>query len=507
MKSNKLKITMIIAIIILITMISFVGIYTQVQNRMENQVKDYSYAMDIKGERVITLKASTSNKTTIKDSEGKEVEDSSNLTDDEIAQKGYTKEETPYNNENVLNAENYEATKKIIEERLKDLEIDNYIIRINEETGDITIEVAEDDNADTITSNIPTVGKFEIIDSDTQEVLMDNNDIKLVNVMYGSNSSSATATSGTNVYLNIEFTKEGANKLENISGTYVNTTSDNTTSNSTTDNTTTNTENTTAEDTSGTTAKKIIMKIDDEKVMETSFDEVIRTGKLQLTIGSASTDTTKIKENAKKASNIAMVLDNGAMPIKYEVSQTDNKYVLSDITEDTIIKVEIAIAIIAAVALIILMIKYKSNGILAAICYIGLVSIFLLTIRYANVLLSLEGIFAIVVILILNYIFVDKLLNNIKNQKEKTLEDTKKEIKETYKNFFIRIIPIIIMSITFCFINWVPISSFGMVMFWGIVLIAIYNFIITATVIKLKQPNGEVKKVENKETKKKADKK
>ena len=97
-------------------------------------------------------------------------------------------------------------------------------LKIDESTGDILLEIAENDNTDSIVSNIGTVGKFEIIDSETKEVLMDNNDIKLANVMYGSsNSSTTSSSSGTTVYLNIEFTKEGAKKLEDISSKYVKT--------------------------------------------------------------------------------------------------------------------------------------------------------------------------------------------------------------------------------------------------------------------------------------------
>ena len=76
---------------------------------------------------------------------------------------------------------------------------------------------------------------------------------------------------------------------------------------------------------------------------------------------------------------------------------------------------------------------------------------------------------------------------NVK-QNEKTLNKEKinKIIKETYSQFFVSIIPICIAVITFCFMRWIPLSSFGMVMFWGITLIAIYNLIITGSLLKIK---------------------
>ena len=71
-KMKKVKILTITLLVAVITMVAFIGVYTKVQNRMENQVKDYDLAMDLKGSRNIRLKVSTGNKTIIKDAEGKE---------------------------------------------------------------------------------------------------------------------------------------------------------------------------------------------------------------------------------------------------------------------------------------------------------------------------------------------------------------------------------------------------------------------------------------------------
>lgn len=468
---KKLKMLTIVLVVILITMIAFGGIYIQKQNRMENIIKNYSYAMDLKGARNIRLKVNQENKTVIKDSEGKEVESSEDLTDDQIKEKGYTKEEIPYNSQESQKEENYKESKKIIEERLKSLKITDYNIKIDESTGDILLEIAENDNTDSIVSNIGTVGKFEIIDSETKEVLMDNNDIKLANVMYGSsNSSTTSSSSGTTVYLNIEFTKDGAKKLEDISNKYVKTeTTQNTTESEDTDN-------------SKSTEKKITMKIDDEEIMSTSFDETLKTGKLQLSIGKATTDSKTLESYVTQASNMAVVLDSGKMPIKYEVDE--NQYILSDITSQELDIVVYILVGIVAILSIIFIIRYKSYGAIGAVSYIGLISIFLILIRYANVAVSIQGILAIALVFILNYVFVNKLIGKV-NKKELKEKTTNQKIKEVYKEFFVKIIPICIATIVFCFAGWDPISSFGMIMFWGIVLIAIYNYIITSTLLKI----------------------
>ena len=86
---NGIKILTIVLAIILISMIGFIGIYTQKQNRMENLVKGYDLAMDLKGGRVIAIKPTENVETVIKDSEGNIIEEE--LTDEEIEQKGYTK--------------------------------------------------------------------------------------------------------------------------------------------------------------------------------------------------------------------------------------------------------------------------------------------------------------------------------------------------------------------------------------------------------------------------------
>ena len=487
---KKIKLLTMTLAIILVTAVAFFGVYIPVQNRMEDKVEGYSYAMDLKGGRNIRLIVDTSNKTEVKDSEGNEVEDADNLTDEEITQNGYTKEEVPTNSQDVLTYDNYKKSKDIIEKRLSKLGVDNYIVKLDDKTGDILIEIPENDNTDSVISNIGTTGKFEIVDSKTKEVLMDNNDIKSARVMYGSNNTSTTSA-GTTVYLEIEFNKDGAQKLENISNDYKkqNTTNETNTTNVTNETNTTENTNTTNETNTDSTEsteeqKEITMLIDDEEIMTTSFDETLETGKLQLSIGSATTDQKTLQNYINQASSMAVVLDNGNMPVVYTVDE--NKYIISDITQNELNIVLYVMVGLVAIALIVLIIRYKTNGLALAISYVGLASIFLLLVRYANVVLSIEGIFGIAMVLILNYIFSNKLLVKLKKEKDVGKETVNKQLKETYKEFFIRIIPICIAVITFCFITWEPISSFGMIMFWGIALIAVYNSIVTNLFLKIK---------------------
>lgn len=453
-KENKnimknIKILTIILLIVLVSMIGFFGIYKQNKNQMSNIVKDYSYAMDLNGARTLKLVLNSEN------------------SDEEKTE------------------ENYQKAKTIIEKRLKKLGVEEYKIALNSENGEMTIQMPENTSTDSIVSNLTTVGKFEIIDSETNEVLLDNNSIQSSSVLYN------TTTSGTSVYLEIAFNKEGKSKLEEVSKTYVKskntTTSENNTSteNTTTEDTNSSEETNTTTDTTTSTEKKITMKIDDKEIISTYFEEPITTGKIQLSVGSASTDTTTLNGYIQQAQNVATELDCGKLPVKYDLEK--NQYILSNISKQDLTYIVIAITVIAVIAIIILTIKYKSNGLLTGIAYVGFTALYLLLIRYTNVTISIESIFAIAIVLILNYIFTAMLLYNIKKLKEEKTENVMNEsISKTYIKFFDRIIPICIMVVAFCFVKWTPMSSFGMTAFWGIVMIAIYNAVVTNSLMKIK---------------------
>lgn len=455
---KKIKILTIILLIVLVTMVAFLGEYKQVQNRMENQVNDYLYAMDLTGARKVRLKVDTTTKEVIKDKDGNKVE---SATDEEIEENGYTKEEEPVNSEDALNKDNYKETRKIIEKRLKKLSVKNYIIRQDEENGDIIVELPENDNTDSVVSNISMIGKFEISDADTKESLLTNKDIKKVETQYN------TASTGTTVFLQIEFNKEGAKKLEEISKTYVKTQNNEKTEE-------TSEENTTASE------KKITLKIDDEQIMSTSFDETIKNGIIQLSVGSASTDVNTLQEYIQSAQAISAVLNEGQLPVKYTVNE--NKYVETDLKVEDLKTIGIAVVVIVAIGLVILIVKYKSNGALAAISYIGLASVLLLIIRYTNVLISIESFSAVLLTLILNYMFTFKLLKDVKENK-----DIKKTLNMVLGDNFVNVLGVCVLTLIFSFVSWMPISNFGLVMFWGLVIMAIYNIFVTNNLIKINE--------------------
>mgnify|MGYP004508902271 FL=1 len=440
-KFKGLKITVIVLLIILLSMVSFIGIYVQDKNQVKNILPEYILSRDLKGHRRIELKVNDEVKET------KKYDADNNLITDDTTEVART-EEIKVNSEEILTKENYEASKKVIEKRLEEMQVNNYDIRQNLENGTIILELPEDDNTDRIVGQLSLQGKFEIIDKDTNEVLMTNDDLKSVQSRYGTTSSGTTS-----IVLNIQFNKEGTEKFKNITNTYVQTTK-------------------TVEQEEGeeakeeTETKEISIKIDDTTLLSTYFSEQVTNGLLQLSVGSSTNSTTEeLQEYAKEATSMAALLDSGKMPIVYEVEQ--NKYILSEVTQDVIEKVIVVSIIVLTLAIIYLIIKYKGKGILAGISIIGYVALLLLAIRYANVEVSIAGIIEILFSTLINYMLVVSMLKEEK-------------INNAIKKYSLILIPTVVIAIAFTFAN----IAVGIVLFWGIVIAMLYNISVTNLLLR-----------------------
>ena len=454
---KKIKTIMIILAILLVSLVSFGGIYVQKQNRMENKVKEYDLGMDLSGARTIRLTPDTGTDEIVKDADGKVVE---NPTDEDKQKEGYTTEEVKKNEEEVLTTENYKKSKEVVEKRLKLLGVKDYLIRLDEENGDIIVEIPEDTNTDSILSNVYPQGKFQMLDEKDNTVLMNNSDIKTATVQYN------TTTSGTVFYLIIQFNKEGTKKYKDITSTY-----------------TTEKVQTTNED--GTTEEKeedknIVMKLDDEKIISTNFDETNENGIIQLSLNKATTDQEQLQQYLKSGQSIAVLLETGNTPVEYKVEE--NEYIQSDITKNMQQITVISIIVIIAIALIVLIIRYKFKGLLSAISYIGFLAIYLLIIRYANVTLTIEGILGILISIILNSIWINIILNKIKKG-----TSAKLAVAQTFKDTQKIVIPAFILFTVSAFISWSELNSFGMTIFWGYIIQPIYNVIVTRGLLILNE--------------------
>lgn len=449
MKKNISLKVLIILIIVAICLISFVGIYKKDKTQMNNILPDYVLSMNLSGAREVVLKPSEDTQEVIYDSEGNVSEDG--LDDEGNLKEGYTKQDEKINKDEILTEENYATSKAVIEKRIKALGVEDYTVRQNKENGTITVDLPEDTNTDNIISYLTNKGKFEIIDSDTEEVLIDNSGVKEANAVY------ATTDYGTTVYLSIEFNKEGKKKLEEITKTYIEST----------------------DEEGNDTTKYIKINLDDEELLETYFSETITSGVLQLSVGSASTSSETVASYLEQASQLASLITNNKMEIQYELES--NTYLSPLVDEETLQLIIIVILIITAIALIYLCIRHKVNGILASFSYVGFIGLLMIVLRYTNVIISLEGIMGIIVILVTNYLFINCLLNRIKKDKESSEISI---IKEVFMHYIWILLPLLIIAVVFTFIKWTPVASIGMISFWGLVVLFVYNYLVTKTLLE-----------------------
>ena len=464
---KKVKITTIILAIILVTLVAFFGVYIKTQNRMEDKVKDYTLGREIEGGRVIEIKVSDG--------------DEDNAIEQEPE---------------ILTLENYEIVKKTIETRLNKLKAEDYTISLNKEDGTIRVELSENDNTDSYAYYLTASGKVQIKEKDTETELLDDSMVKTAKYSYKDN-----ADGKYQVYLEITLTKDGQAKIQEISNNYAilanevdeieeaqSAEEEQTEENSEDQENVETTENTdNAEDVENTESTENqeeqveTKKIAVLTIAGTEYDvDKIEKNKVTVKIGGETSNNTSINNNMAKAAELAMLINSGRYPIEYELES--NRLVYSDITKTELLYFALAMLAIIFIILVVLSIKYKTAGLLSSIACIGFISILSLLLRYTNVLISIEGIGAIILIIAINLKLNQTILSKI--QKMNMVDEATNSI---YKDMFLKLVPIMIISIVFCFSGWTNLSSFGMVMFWGLVLIAVYNITVTKALLKLRE--------------------
>lgn len=450
MKTQKIiTIITVILLVIIITVASFFGIYKKKEYKVSNVVPDYILGMEFTNSRIVNLEIDkTVESTTIYDKDGNEVTEKENGVE-YTEENGYITVENKANSDDILTNENFKKTKSILKSRLKKLGVDQYRVILDESNGNIQIKIPENDNTDMVIYNLLQSGTFELKDSETDEVLIDKSNVKKANVVYSQGET------GTGVYLQIKLNKEGKRKLEEISKIYVETTIQ-----------ITNEEGETEETTE---IKKVEIALNGETVKETYFGETLADGTLNIAIG-AGTDSKTLEQYKAEAEQMAAVLNSGILPITY--AETDYTEA-SNITKQQLdIGMYIVLGIIALM-IIFFIIRLKTKGLLASILQIGYIALLLLTLRYTNVKITIEGIFGILISSILNYIYIYKAFKNIDLN----------FVKEVTAKFALKLIPIYILAVIFSFNSIANIYSLGMTLVWGIIVMYLYNLSLTQIVL------------------------
>ena len=450
-KEGSLKLILAILVIILLCIVSLGGIYAKDKNVMKNVLPNYILGMDLDTNTIIKLdvvknEGNSSENTqeesneTEKNSESENSENAENNTENNNSENGQA--------QNIYTVENFEQSKKIIEKRLKNACINQYTLRLDEQSGTIIMEVPDDTNNDTL-QNIFVVGKTEIKISENNEVIGDYNSISKITTAI--DDSYVNYGIGSFVKLDIEFSKDAVKKFEEIKNNYIIPT----------------------DEEGKQTENNIVIAIDGSAICsmtETEFLETAVKGSLPLKLGDYTNDKTTLNNTLKEADSIKNIIQSGNLPITYSVNYTNDIH--SNISEIGIISV---FAVILIIMLVYLVLKYKLKGILAELDILGFGALLLLVLRYTNVEISIASIVSIATMLILQFIYSVKLLDNEKISSKIFTEETIKFTK--------MLIPAFIMSVVIAFANILEISGFGMIIFWGIILFEIFNNIITRAIL------------------------
>lgn len=459
---KRIRTIAILLIAILISVIAFVGLYVKEYGVWKNLLPDFKLGMELEGTKELhyVLDDSEEEKEVYVDSDGKyagdvldnnssgtsvslETENTENTENSESSKdiEGYTRETRTIkaNEDEAINNVNFETAKNILQKRLETLELYEYNIRQDTVTGEIVVELPDDDKIETEQAMISTVGNIEIIDYQTGLVLIKDSNIKKA-TMLGSNSE------GYQAYLQLDFDKEGTEKLKEISNKYQAVTDEN----------------------GNQTINYISIKMDDQTLAQTYFAEELSTGSIQIRMGSATQNYDEYVEIAKSVTMIADIINQDTMPLSYTLS-SDN-HIGSIITKDVMKKAEIACAIIIALISLYLIIRYKLEGFKSAILSIGYISLLTIIVRYTNVIITINSLIAFIAVIILNYLFNIKFLKSLKST-----NDRKNSFVQTMKELYLTIMPLCIIAVIFTLMSSVVISSIGMILFWGLFVQAIYG--------------------------------
>lgn len=500
---RKLNVILVILIILLVSLISFGGIYYKSKNQMVNKLPSYILGADLTGYRKVTLKVKESDadnsdsESTTSENEAKNntsentsensVENAISSDDNVNETSNETSEDK--NNKEKEKRENYKKSAQIIKGRLKSLKVQNYTVACDENTGRIEITLPENDQTDTILADIVEVGKFTIKDSKTDEVLLDNSDVRSVTITENQGYSS------TQRVMNINLTTKGASKYKNVTKTYQNTV-ENTTANDTKNETAENetesnvikgeevTSETSSDDSSSSSEEKgteVTLNIDSSKLLSTTFTEVIDNGRITLTLSSSSSSDSSSKDELYSTYNLAAIMENDPLPVEYEIN--GNTYVASEYSSNDMKILIYAECFVALVIAIVMILLYHGQGLMQAIISVGYIAILLIVLRLTNVVLSMEGIIAIGVGYVVNAIFSFMIASEMYSKKELNKKQRARITKNVAKKYSLVLIPVIIIALVCCFVNWTSIFSLGMILFWGILISWIYNILISKFLI------------------------
>lgn len=448
MKKHTKTITIIIILVLSLLMFaSFFGVYKKNENGEKvNLLPNLKLGMEFGKTRTITANVSEQTTKTIYDAEGNIITPEDGVEYTEEA--GYKTVETPVNDASIKTLENYRKTKDIIEKRLEGNNIADFNIELDEKTGQIKLQIPENESADEIEYLIKNTGSLILLDNETFEVVFDNSYFDKAEVMRSQGDIE------TGIFLQLSFNEEGTKRINELADIYKTTTEEQT--------------DETGETKQVEKSKSVWVILNDSFLGATVLPNIVYDGKIILTFA-ASSDTKELNEAVKSASQQAVLLNSGTTPLQYEYS---DEVVETNITTQSILLYLSAIGMVFLLAYAYLIIKFKAKGFISIYFQVGYLAVLLLLLRLTSVTITMEGMAAIIISLILDYIFTYITLTNLNTEVEGMY-------KKSNLQFLFNSLPIYIIALVFTYGKLTYINSFGMTLFWGIIMVYLYNYVFT----------------------------
>lgn len=333
----------------------------------------------------------------------------------------------------------------------------------------------QEDKVKQISAIIERQAAFSLEDPDTGKQYVTEKNIKKVEKIIDTNRSVPI------IFIRFTLDDEGKKQLEYVSSKYI-------------------TEEKTVKDEKTGKDKKekvhhpIRIKLANEKLFDTPLPKVMKDGVFDIPVINLgnkrykieATDTDKQKqekiENAKAAEkevdSLVSLFKLKKEPLVYKLEKSKTKEGIARHLNEQNVKIVLivllAIIVISSLALVFI---GGFKGILAMLILISYISAIAVFIRFTNIILSLPAFVAIMTLYILEYILLYKTLKNIKqNNEENQMQTLMILISKTYI--------LVVMSIVLSFSSNNVLSSFGMVLFVGQLLLFTHNFIFTKTLLK-----------------------
>lgn len=459
--TKKLLAILLILLSIAIIVIAFIGIYLPNLNKLKNIVPNYKLSAEVDGiiEYRFKVDGSAEEKQVYVDSNGNirgEVVSNSTDSSEEsfVNDTGFNIETrlVKKNEDVALTKENFEKAKSIIEERLKNAGATEFAIRLDNITGNLVVELSQNDDVGYLYQvGLSAIGEFDIIDAQTGVVLLDKTHLKKAGTISNYDQESNSYT----IYLQLEFDEAGADLITEISKKYVKYTDSE--GNSKTD--------------------YISIRVDGASVMKTYFGEPYEQAILNVPIAS-NISANNLNSYQKSIEDVAFALNQDTIPVKY-TQNGSALFIESDLADNTMNIFYWLVIICLVVIFVVFTVKYKVKGALAGILNAALIGLIILVIKYVKVTISISSMVALFGDILLNLVFLNIYLNNLKNNVDGSY-------METLKLFYSITFPVIVVAFIFTFFVSATVTGLGSVLFWGMLLQIIYNTFVVKYVLEEK---------------------